>query len=113
MSRCGLSTGWFKPDGDDGSGVESDVVWIDLEATSPADWWRLEVIDSAGELRSRKFWPMIRPFGETILFEAKADDGRTLEAGRYELSVATLDSESNIGSACVSSVVIVHTLKDD
>jgi hypothetical protein len=111
--QCGLSTGWFKPDGDDGSGVESDVVWIDLEASSPADWWRLDVVDLNGTLRARTFWPMIRPFGETIPFDGTDHEGRTLDAGHYGLSVSAVDGESNIGSECVSTVVIVHTLKED
>ena len=51
--QCSVSTGWFRPDGDDGEGINSDYVWLFMEATGASDWWQVDVLDDEGGGGSR------------------------------------------------------------
>ena len=110
---CSITSGWFQPDGDDGPGFETEFVWISVEGTETGDWWQIDVIREGGESVFRTFSPMIRPFDESLLFDGKDLNGRTLEPGRYELSVSAVDGHGNVGQGCVSSVVINQTLNPE
>ena len=106
VTRCEMSAGWFRPDGDDGEGVNADYVWLSMEAEWASDWWRIDVIDPDDGLVARHLKPRVRPLDGSFVFDGRDASGRVLEEGLVVLQVHAMDEYGNVGAGCRAAVVI-------
>lgn len=97
--------GRFRPDGDDGVGVEADVLEVDLQTVAAPAWWEIAVRDEAGTVL---LIDRAVPGGavDTIVWDGRGQDGAIVGNGTYEVSVVGVDGQGNRGTACVVDAVV-------
>jgi len=102
---CAVDPVRFRPDGDDGVGVEADAVDVEITASATGSWWIFEVWDRAGvRVRQERLSPS-GPF-DVWRWDGRGDDGRVVPAGLYDVVVTPESSRSTLGSSCVRSVEV-------
>jgi len=106
VTRCEVSSGWFRPDGDDGEGIHTDQVWLSMEATGPSEWWRIDILDPDEGFVTRHVKPRIRPLDGSFVFDGRDGGGRVLSEGMVVLEVHAMDDYGNLGRGCRAAVVI-------
>jgi hypothetical protein len=106
LLQCVGSAGWLRPDGDSGVGVEADHVWIDLVASSPSDWWRIDVFDDNGTRIMTDHTPRTRPLDGSVSWNGRDGSGRVVGNGRYLMEVSAANGLAQTGIPCAVSVVI-------
>lgn len=93
----------FRPDGDDGAGVDADQVAIALTSSASPTWWALTVSDADGV-------PVLRTrdpgTGSSVTWYARSDDGLVVPAGAYTVSIDAVDSNGNASTVCETPVVV-------
>ncbi|MDG1482123.1 MAG: hypothetical protein P8R54_21200 [Myxococcota bacterium] len=112
LSSCSLSVDEFRPDGDDGAGSEADSVSLTLSATDVAQWWRLEVLDSDGDLvrMDHHSAGVTGSSVGTLSWDGRGEDGLVVDNGVYILRTIPLDAAWNEGAGCSDSVKVGNFL---
>jgi hypothetical protein len=102
---CAVDPVRFRPDGDDGTGVEADAVDVEITASATGSWWIFEVWDRQGR-RIRQ--DRLSPSGPVDVWrwDGRRDDGRVVPAGLYDVIVTPESSRSTLGVSCVRSVEV-------
>ena len=110
MTDCVAATSRIRPDGDDGTGDESDDLEISLQATSAPAWWELIVLDADGALVQ-----LDREAGigatATVAWSGRDLDGAVVESGDYTVSLTPLDASWNEGIGCTRSVHVEQRIQ--
>ncbi|MEC8193869.1 MAG: hypothetical protein VX127_14120 [Myxococcota bacterium] len=101
---CGSSIPSFRPDGDDGAGLEADRVRIDATASDETDQLQWRVVSDAGRWVASRESDIGRSVSGSFDWDGRGDDGRVVSNGTYHVSVSALDEMSNTGSSCTVSV---------
>lgn len=93
----------FRPDGDDGAGVDADDVSIALTASASPTWWAFTVSDADGVpvLRTRDAGT-----GSSVTWDGRSDDGLVVPAGDYTVAIDAVDGNGNASRACDTPVVV-------
>ena len=104
VTQCGVSSGWFRPDGDDGEGINSDYVWLFMQATGASDWWQVDVFDAHDRLIARSTKPRSRPLDGSFVFDGRDSSGQVLSDGKVVLEVRAMDENGNVGEGCRAAV---------
>ncbi|GDX81261.1 hypothetical protein LBMAG42_30720 [Deltaproteobacteria bacterium] len=108
MGGCAIDLDAFHPDGDDGSAAEADLVTFTPVASASPTWWRLTVVDPAGEtVRTTRISGALG----SLTWEGVGDDGRVVEGGTYAVTVAAIDANENVTTACTDSITVEHRLE--
>ncbi len=100
---CTNPTPDFRPDGDEGAGMDAEHVVLSLAAASTPAWWALTVTDGDGAPVRRT-----RTAGSnlTVSWDGRGDDGVLLGEGVYALSVDAVDATSNEAGACSTTATL-------
>ncbi|MEQ1505500.1 MAG: Ig-like domain-containing protein [Myxococcota bacterium] len=95
----------IRPDGDPGSGAESDALAVLVSSAVAPAWWVLEVTDGAG---ARVFTDWEVPIGpvDTVSWDARDLQGLIVPNGAYRVSVAPDDGLGNRGLGCEVTVTV-------
>ncbi len=108
LAGCSLSTDTFRPDGDDGAGVEADSVELTPVSSASPTWWALDVEDTSGNrVRSTR----VDGTSVAITWDGTGDDGLVVAGGSYLITLWAIDAQDNRGEACVESVDVAHRLE--
>ena len=112
LSSCALSVDEFRPDGDDGSGSEADSVTLSLSASDIAEWWRLELYNSDGEmvLTEHHSAGVSGSKTGTLTWDGRGGDGLVVDNGVYTLRTVPLDAAWNEGAGCAADVTVDNFL---
>jgi hypothetical protein len=111
MTGCSLSTGWFRPDGFDGSGIEADSVQLSGATTAPATWWKLDVFSEGGEHWHRDETLRTGLTSGLMSWDGRDHGGKVVPNGRYLMELVPMDPYRNEGIACIASVVVTNALE--
>lgn len=98
----------FRPDGDDGSGPDSELVEVGVVTAVAPMWWRMTVSEAetgAWVLRTRRM-PVSR--FDKLVWDGRDQAGRVVENGRYHIEVAPVDVRGNTSSACEVGVEVAN-----
>jgi hypothetical protein len=100
---CALASpvvGVFRPDGDDGLGIEADAVVISVSADQAPAWWVLEV-RAAGEDAIVRV-DHVLPVGtdDEVRWDGRDAAGRVVENGAWSLTISADDGLFQRGTAC-------------
>ena len=107
VDSCSTTIKKFTPDGNAGSGVESDEVDLSVVADATPEWWLLEVYDASSDrVRSARSAPTSST--DTVSWDGRGDDGMLVRAGTYRLDVSTIDAQDNVSVACEGSIRAVE-----
>ena len=106
VTQCKSSTGWFAPDGDDGSGREADSIHLELNATDEAEWWRIDVLNQQGEWIWTQTVTSGRSMEGFLSWDGRDSSGMVVPNDLYTLHVSALDVHENAGNVCVVSVSV-------
>jgi hypothetical protein len=109
VTSCPSNTPSFRPDGDNGSGVEADSVAVAVFADSLPSWWWLEVWDDSNEVVAWLPTPASSN-PETLSWDGRGSDGLIVPAGTYTLVVSALDSNRAENTACSVDVIVDHPI---
>ncbi len=88
----------FRPDGDDGAGIDADRAPIAVSAASQPDTWRLEVADGSGTLRVDRIHA-VGP-SDVVTWDGRDADGQVVPNGSYTLTITPLDAAGTPGAGC-------------
>lgn len=103
VTACTLSTAVFRPDGDDGSGVEADTVSLAVTADRTVEAWRMDIYDPFGE---RVFVDRFAGSSSSLSWSGRDLEGRVVDDGIYTLSITASNADGTLGEACAASVVV-------
>jgi hypothetical protein len=106
VTKCMPSTGWFAPDGDDGSDREADSVHLELNASDEAEWWRIDVMSQQGEWLWAHTVSSGRSMEGFLVWGGRDASGMVVPNGVYILRMSALDIHENAGEVCVVSVSV-------
>jgi hypothetical protein len=111
MSSCALTTGWFRPDGSDGPGLDAEEVHISGTTSAPSSWWRLDVFSADGTHWYRDETPRSGLSSGLMTWYGRGQTGRVVPNDTYQLELVALDDFRNAGESCVASVVVDNALE--
>ncbi|MEC7946348.1 MAG: Ig-like domain-containing protein, partial [Myxococcota bacterium] len=107
MTDCVAATTTIRPDGDDGSGDESDDLEVALQATGTPAWWEILVLDDDDGLVFAE-----REAGSaaamTVSWNGRDQRGMVVEEGRYSVRFTPMDASWNPGDGCTVPVTVAH-----
>jgi hypothetical protein len=83
---CDDTTSTFRPDGDDGSGIEADAVTFDFGSNSAPAWWVLTVRDVEGEIVRLDVLNQTQAT-DSWTWDGRDSTGQIVEAGTYTVSI--------------------------
>jgi hypothetical protein len=110
LSDCSMDVESFRPDGDNGSGTESDTAELSVTATDTSVWWQLEILSEDGELVF--FEHVYSGSSMTVLtWDGRNSAGFIVGNGEYQLRVAALDESWNAGLSCSATVTVDNHLQ--
>lgn len=105
LTSCTTSTTRFRPDGDSGSGIESDRVDVSVRATRAPDVWRLIVEDAAGnQLRTER--PAASGRTGTVSWDGRDATDKVVADGSYTLTIWGVNADGSEGTSCVRTVTV-------
>jgi hypothetical protein len=106
---CVPSFDQFRPDGDDGGGVDADAVSVQIASADTPEWWWMEISNAAGEV---VHWipAMAAGLTETLAWDGRGADGRIVDAGRYTIATVALDANLARSVACDVVVEVQHPI---
>ncbi|TVQ93185.1 MAG: hypothetical protein EA397_05265 [Deltaproteobacteria bacterium] len=101
---CAAEPTTFRPDGDDGLGIDSATSDFSFDASIDEGTWRIAVRDHDGKLwRSERL--LVSPaVGGSWRFDGRDQTGEILRDGVYELSVTPHNPSGTSGPTCSVSV---------
>lgn len=105
IGACARTPATFRPDGDDGAGLEADQVRVTAVADAAAAWWRLDLIDAAGHT-VRTTWTATSGSGATLYWDGRGDDGLIAASGAYTVQLTPADSAWNTGLSCQTTITL-------
>ena len=113
MSSCRSSSGWFNtllgPVWEDTS--EAGGIEVSGTVSIAADWWRLDVSDSGGELVYRKeFARAGLPFG-SVYWDGRNGGGEAVPNAVYTATLIPLNANRDRGQGCHVSFAIDNPLE--
>ena len=92
--------GWFRPNGDDGVGGESDVVTVDITTAVAPAWWVLSVTDRQTGVLLRRDYLVPSGAFDTMTWDGRDATGGIVDNGDYEIRVEPEDGLGNRGAGC-------------
>ncbi len=105
---CAVDVDTFFPDGDDGSAEEADVVTFTPVSSASPTWWRLRVVDEAGDLlRTTR----VAGSAGSMTWDGTGDDGLVVSGGTYVVTLAAIDANENLAPVCTDSITVEHRLE--
>jgi hypothetical protein len=105
VTSCAVSRSRFRPDGDDGAGVESDDVDLSFSSASTPEWWVLSVWSAEGELVRREFVSAVAS-SEVWTWDARDGTERVVDDGIWTIVVDSDDGSGNRGGSCATTVTV-------
>lgn len=106
VSSCVPDLARFRPDGDDGAGIEADAVEISIESASSPAWWVATVRNESGAM-VRQTWIVPEGAEDVWIWDGRNDQGRVVPSGTYAVSIDAEGNEGNRGGACSASVTVL------
>jgi hypothetical protein len=107
VQTCSRSTEVFRPDGDDGAGLEADQVRLSFSAAVAPAWWVLTVEETGGTIVRLDYLVPIGA-GDAWVWDGRDEAGKVLPPGLYTLSVDAEGNQGNRGGVCTRIVEIVQ-----
>jgi len=106
-----VPSGGFRPDGDDGVGVEADEVEVSIESLTAPAWWVVDVTDELGALVVQD-WAVPAGAVDAWSWDGRDAAGFVVPAGTYTLFVRPDDGFGNRGAGCVVQTVVEHPFEE-
>jgi len=105
LLSCEPSTLSFRPDGDDGDGIEADDVTVTLTAVTAPDTWRIVVETADGHpIRHARFDASSAV--ETWDWDGRDDTERIADDGSYTIRTTPHNADGTAGASCSATVAI-------
>lgn len=104
VTRCGAPKA-FRPDGDDGSGIEADSVDIAATADTSVSTWSWSVFDADGDevFVDRKAGTTN---AATLVWSGRSLDGSIVDDGTYSVRVSAENGDGTVGDWCSVKVAV-------
>ena len=111
VDACEADVSTFRPDGDDGSGIEGDEVQLTLESDTAPERWVVTVFDSDGDwVRHER--PSAAGATDTWLWDGRGSDGIIVPNGVYSIEIDADDGSGNRAGACTVEVTVDNLLEE-
>ena len=95
----------FRPDGDDGVGIEADSTEIALTSALAPVWWRVKIVDEGGGLVGTAM-PVAAGSTDTWTWGGRDNSGKIVPNGGYTITVDADDGMGNRGGGCTTMVTV-------
>lgn len=105
VDTCAVDLSRFRPDGDPGTGEESDEVQLSFSAASSPAEWVVTVWSADGELLRHE---ILDGSATGWSWDGRTDSEGVVDAGTYTLEVDADDGFGNRGGACSTTVQVDH-----
>ncbi len=103
-TSCAVDESVFRPDGDAGSGAESDEVRVTAKADAAPSTWRVQVEDAAGRsVRYARFSAASSEEG-VYVWDGRDATGRVVADGSYNVAFTPHHADGTAGRACAATV---------
>jgi hypothetical protein len=112
VSACNPDNTSFRPDGDDGVGIEADAVRFSLATSTTPARWAITVSNADGE-GVRYQHPEAAAASGDWLWDGRDDSGAIVANGTYTVEVYAEDSTGAHGASCFATVDVVNREVDD
>ena len=107
IDTCALATvdEQFRPDGDDGVGIDADTIEVAYSSAQAPAWWVLTVLDASGELVRVDYEVPSQANGQWT-WDGRDQTGTVLPAGAYVVMVQAEGASGARGTPCFAPVLI-------
>lgn len=111
LLSCEAERSTLRPDGDDGAGEEAELITIQVVADGLADWWRLRILDPAGEEALVSWVSTTSSDAALLSWDGRDGAGRVVDGGEYRVQVTAADTYWNEGEPCELTLTVAHRLE--
>ena len=104
LSACSTSVPLFRPDGDNGEGVEADSIRIDVQTTGESHRITAAILDTEGTWHAGHEIDIGMSRTGSFSWDGRDAGGQVVDNGVYFVEIAAIDEHRNAGAPCTVGV---------